>query len=210
MAQVGDRLAPGCNHERASSRPVESRLPAFSGATGWLNSDLLTPAGPRGKVVLVDFWTYTCINWIRTLLYLRAWAETYGPRGLVVVGVHTPEFNIEHDVDSIRRAAREMGVEQCAMVRSEVPRERLCEAPVVSAADAWFLEHAIVGGRCHRSLDIRARQNGDQSRRSVAAATASFNGNRGPRSAHSPGRSPRGSCATVLTSEKVWTFFSIE
>jgi thiol-disulfide isomerase/thioredoxin len=86
-------------------------LPRFDGATGWLNSPPLTPADLRGKVVLVDFWTYTCINWLRTLAYVRAWAEKYGDRGLVVVGVHTPEFPFERDLDNVRRAAQDMKVE---------------------------------------------------------------------------------------------------
>jgi thiol-disulfide isomerase/thioredoxin len=90
--------------------PVKPRLPALSGATGWLNTEPLTQDELYGKVVLVDFWTFTCINWIRTLPYLRAWAETYRAHGLVVVGVHTPEFAIEHDIDSVRRAAVDMGV----------------------------------------------------------------------------------------------------
>jgi len=72
--------------------PVESRLPPFSGATGWLNSRPLLPTALHGKVVAVDFWTYTCINWLRTLPYIRAWADTYAAHGLVMVGVHTPEF----------------------------------------------------------------------------------------------------------------------
>jgi thiol-disulfide isomerase/thioredoxin len=88
----------------------EGRLPGFDGATGWLNSEPLTPEGLRGKVVLVDFWTYTCINWLRTLGYVRAWAEKYADDGLVVVGVHTPEFPFEHDVDNVREAVREMRV----------------------------------------------------------------------------------------------------
>jgi thiol-disulfide isomerase/thioredoxin len=91
--------------------PIEGPLPGFEGANAWLNSDPLTPARLEGKVVLVDFWTYTCINWLRTLPYLRAWASTYADRGLVVVGVHTPEFEVEHDIDNVRRAARDMGVE---------------------------------------------------------------------------------------------------
>src|ERR671939_390970 len=91
--------------------PFRSRLPAFAGATGWLNTEPLAPADLHGKVVLVDFWTYTCINWIRTLPYIRAWAESYGSHRLVVVGVHTPEFSIERDVDSVRRAAQAMRVE---------------------------------------------------------------------------------------------------
>src|SRR5262249_40986398 len=65
----------------------ETHLPGFDGATGWLNSDPLTPEGLRGKVVLVDFWTYTCINWLRTLGYVRAWHEKYAGQGLIVIGV---------------------------------------------------------------------------------------------------------------------------
>jgi thiol-disulfide isomerase/thioredoxin len=86
-------------------------LPGFDGATGWLNSEPLAPEGLRGKVVLVDFWTYTCINWLRTLGYVRAWHEKYADQGLVVVGVHTPEFPFEQDVDNVREAAKEMRVE---------------------------------------------------------------------------------------------------
>ncbi len=90
---------------------VESALPSLAGATGWINSEPLTPAGLRGRVVLVDFWTYSCINWLRTLPYLRAWSERYEPHGLVVVGVHTPEFAFEKDVDNVRLAAAEMNVD---------------------------------------------------------------------------------------------------
>ena len=91
--------------------PVETRIPPLTGATGWLNTTPLTPAALNGKIVLVDFWTYTCINWIRTLPYVRAWARTYGPHGLIVVGVHTPEFGVEHDVDGVRHATRRLGVD---------------------------------------------------------------------------------------------------
>jgi thiol-disulfide isomerase/thioredoxin len=90
--------------------PVESRLPGFDGARGWLNSQPLTPAGLRGKVVLVDFWTYTCINWLRTLAYVRAWSQRYRLHGFVVVGVHTPEFPFERDEDNVRRAVAAMDV----------------------------------------------------------------------------------------------------
>ena len=81
--------------------PVEGHLASFDGATGWLNSEPLTPEGLRGRVVLVDFWTYTCVNWLRTLPYLRAWADKYEAQGLTIVGVHTPEFGFERDVDNI-------------------------------------------------------------------------------------------------------------
>jgi len=98
-------------HAAPAALPFEGRLPGFDGATGWLNSEPLTPEGLRGKVVLVDFWTYTCINWLRTLGYVRAWWEKYASPGLVVVGVHTPEFPFERDVDNVREAAKDMRVE---------------------------------------------------------------------------------------------------
>jgi thiol-disulfide isomerase/thioredoxin len=98
-------------HPAAPPLSAEGHLPGFDGATGWLNSEPLTPAGLLGKVVLVDFWTYTCINWLRTLGYVRAWAEKYADHGLVVIGVHTPEFPFERDVDNVRRAVSDMNVE---------------------------------------------------------------------------------------------------
>jgi thiol-disulfide isomerase/thioredoxin len=91
--------------------PVEGKLAPFAGATGWLNAEPLTPEGLRGRVVLVDFWTYTCVNWLRTLPYVRAWAAKYRDAGLTVVGVHTPEFGFERDVDNIVARSRAFGVE---------------------------------------------------------------------------------------------------
>ena len=85
-------------------------MPSLDNATGWLNSPPLTTDGLRGKVVLVDFWTYTCINWLRTLPCLRAWAGKYTGYGLVVIGVHTPEFDFEHELDNVRRAANDLRV----------------------------------------------------------------------------------------------------
>jgi thiol-disulfide isomerase/thioredoxin len=92
------------------SLPDEGRLPGFARASGWLNSPALGEADLRGKVVLTDFWTYTCINWLRTLPYVRAWADRYRDHGLVVVGVHTPEFPFEQDVDNVRAAAEKLAV----------------------------------------------------------------------------------------------------
>jgi thiol-disulfide isomerase/thioredoxin len=86
-------------------------MPPFDGATQWLNSEPLDPAGLRGRVVLVDFWTLTCINWLRTEPYVRAWSQAYRDDGLVVVGVHTPEFSFEHDIEAIRRATVERGID---------------------------------------------------------------------------------------------------
>jgi thiol-disulfide isomerase/thioredoxin len=86
-------------------------LSSLRDATEWLNSPPLTAAGLRGNVVLIDFWTYTCINWLRTLPYVRAWAEKYKDHGLVVIGVHSPEFAFEHNNDNVRQAANDMNIE---------------------------------------------------------------------------------------------------
>src|SRR3954452_18925187 len=84
---------------------------ALDAAPDWLNSEPLTAEALRGRLVLVDVWTYSCVNWLRTLPYVSAWADRYRDRGLVVVGVHAPEFGFEHDLDNVRHAARELGVD---------------------------------------------------------------------------------------------------
>jgi thiol-disulfide isomerase/thioredoxin len=94
-------------------------LEALANATAWLNSPPLTAAGLRGKVVLVDFWTYTCINWLRSFPYVRGWAERYQNHGLVVIGAHTPEFPFEHDVDNVQRAAAALQVDYPIVVDSD-------------------------------------------------------------------------------------------
>jgi thiol-disulfide isomerase/thioredoxin len=94
----------------AAQLPIEGNFPSIDGAVEWFNSPPLTTAGLRGKVVLVEFWTYTCVNWRRTLPYVRAWAERYRDSGLVVIGVHTPEFDIEKNIDHIRQAAKDMNI----------------------------------------------------------------------------------------------------
>jgi thiol-disulfide isomerase/thioredoxin len=95
---------------RHAPLPAEGHLPGFDGATGWLNSPPLKAEDLRGNVVLVNFWTYTCINWLRTLAHVRAWAETYEAQAMVVVGVHTPEFPFEQDIENVRQAAKDMRV----------------------------------------------------------------------------------------------------
>src|SRR4029450_3746561 len=87
--------------------PVEGELPSFNGATAWLNSEPLTAGALDGRVVLVSFGTYTCINWIRSLPYVRAWADKYRSQGLTVVGVQTPEFGFEGNLSWGRRAIEE-------------------------------------------------------------------------------------------------------
>jgi thiol-disulfide isomerase/thioredoxin len=101
------------------SGPFAGEAPSLSGATGWLNSQPLTPADLRGRVVLYQFCTYTCINWIRTLPHIRAWAARYGDHGLVVIGVHTPEFEFEQDTDNVRPALASMRVGYPIAIDSE-------------------------------------------------------------------------------------------
>jgi thiol-disulfide isomerase/thioredoxin len=103
----------------AAKLPPGQPMPSFRGANAWLNSPPLSAAGLRGKVVLVDFWTYTCINWRRTLPYLRAWDRKYRDQGLVIVGVHTPEFSFEKDVDNVRRIAKAQGVDYPIAIDSD-------------------------------------------------------------------------------------------
>jgi thiol-disulfide isomerase/thioredoxin len=109
-AQLGMISSAKAQSSTALHLPVEGELPSLGGATSWLNSPPLTAAGLRGRIVLVQFWTYTCINWLRSLPYVRAWAERYTDHGLVVIGVHAPEFTFEKDVDNVRRAAKDLRV----------------------------------------------------------------------------------------------------
>ena len=99
--------------ERAASAqlPVEGRLPELDGATTWLNSEPLAPVGLRGKVVVVQFCTFSCVNWLRTLPYVRAWEAKYRNAGLVLIGAHSPEFPFEHDIERVQAALDSMGVE---------------------------------------------------------------------------------------------------
>src|SRR5262249_13306859 len=103
---------------RGMSALRERQLPSFAGAVDWINSPPLTPEGLRGKVVLTDFWTFTCVNWLRTAPYIRAWAEAYRTGGLVVIGVHTPEFSFEHEIDNVREETKKLGIEYPVAVDS--------------------------------------------------------------------------------------------
>src|SRR4051794_25462308 len=86
-------------------------MPSLAGATAWLNSEPLGPAELRGHVVVVNFWTFTCINWLRQEPYVRAWSHAYRGDGLIVIGIHTPEFSFEHEIDRVRQAAKERAID---------------------------------------------------------------------------------------------------
>jgi thiol-disulfide isomerase/thioredoxin len=103
----------------AADLPVEGKIGSFDGAIAWLNSEPLSPTGLRGKVVVVQFWTYTCINWLRTQAYYRAWSQRYRDRGLVTIGVHTPEFKFEHELDNVRLAVQARKIDYPVAVDSD-------------------------------------------------------------------------------------------
>ena len=92
-------------------RCTRVHMPSLGGATGWVNSEPLEPAELRGHVVLVNFWTLTCINWLRQEPYVRAWSQAYRDDGLIVIGVHTPEFSFEHEIDRVRQATKERAID---------------------------------------------------------------------------------------------------
>ena len=116
LAEVKGVQRPGSSQVHL---PVDSDFPSLDGATGWLNSQPLTAAELRGKVVLIDFWTYTCINWRRSLPYVRAWADKYKDYGLVVIGVHSPEFEFEKDFGNVQRAVKDIGVDHPVAIDSD-------------------------------------------------------------------------------------------
>jgi thiol-disulfide isomerase/thioredoxin len=110
LIRKANQLFRATIHPAAAALPVEGVLPSLGGATEWLNSQSLSAVGLLGHVVLINFWTYTCINWLRSLPYVRSWAEKYTDHGLVVIGVHTPEFAFERNVENVRRAVQDMRV----------------------------------------------------------------------------------------------------
>ena len=114
--------------------PVNRELASLERATEWLNSPPLTAAALRGKVVLVDFWTYTCINWLRTLPYVRAWAEKYRKQGLVVIGVHSPEFSFEKDLNNVRRAVKDMRIDYPGRGRQRPCHLARVQEPILAGA----------------------------------------------------------------------------
>jgi len=119
LANVGGDAAPNsgammaAKPELASNAalPIEGPMPSLDGAVAWLNSPPLTREALRGKVVVVDFWTYSCVNCLRTLPYVRAWYDKYKDQGLVVIGVHAPEFAFEKNIDNVRRSVKDLGID---------------------------------------------------------------------------------------------------
>src|SRR5215475_1943779 len=118
-AHLGAFGSEKANSAAVSRLPIEREMPALNSSNGWLNSQPLKSGDLSGKVVLIDFCTYTCINWQRQLPYVRAWATKYKDHGLVVVGVHTPEFSFEKNVENVRRILKAMRVEYPIVIDSD-------------------------------------------------------------------------------------------
>src|SRR6201994_4369177 len=109
MTSTGGRV-PFLHGFPTDQNASQAELASLARANEWLNSPPLTPSALRGKVVLIDFWTYTCINWRRTLPYVHDWASKYKDQGLIVIGVHTPEFPFEHQLENVKAAIKEMDI----------------------------------------------------------------------------------------------------
>jgi thiol-disulfide isomerase/thioredoxin len=135
--------------EPASHLPTEGKLPPLDSTNGWLNSQPLTKNGLRGKIVLINFCTYTCINWQRQLPYVRSWAAKYKDHGLVVIGVHTPEFSFEKNPGNVRRAIKEMNVDFPILIDSDYANWRAFNNeywPALYFADAeGRIRHHVFG-----------------------------------------------------------------
>jgi thiol-disulfide isomerase/thioredoxin len=110
-ALYASELGPGFRSLRWVTVFTHVHMPSLGGATEWLNSEPLGPAELQGRVVVVNFWTLTCINWLRQEPYVRAWSQAYRDDGLIVIGVHTPEFSFEHDIEGVRRATNERAID---------------------------------------------------------------------------------------------------
>ncbi len=111
------------------------QMPPFAGAVEWLGSEPLGPAELRGHVVLVNFWTLTCINWLRQEPHVRAWAQTYRDAGLVVIGVHTPEFSFEHEIDRVRHAIKEREIDY-PRARRQIPEHGPRPARLITGTES--------------------------------------------------------------------------
>src|SRR4249920_4006877 len=138
------------------------RMPALDGATGWLNSEPPGPAELRGQVVVVNFWTLTCINWLRQEPYVRAWSQAYRREGLVVIGVHTPEFSFEHEIDRVRLAIKERAIDYPVAVDSDYEIWRAFDNHYWPAlyfidADGIIRDHHFGEGRYEESERVLQR-----------------------------------------------------
>ncbi len=139
----------------AGALPVIGKLPPLDGATEWLNSPPLTADGLRGHVVVIDFWTYSCINCLRALPYVKAWYEKYRDKGLVVIGIHAPEFAFEKDLSNVRREVKDLGVDVSGRGRQRLQalarvRQRVLARALFRRRERQHPPYALRRGRVRR------------------------------------------------------------
>jgi thiol-disulfide isomerase/thioredoxin len=145
-----------------SSSSTALPMPSLGGAVEWLNTGPVSPAELRGHVVLVDFWTFTCINWLRTEPYVRAWSQAYRDDGLIVIGVHTPEFSFEQEIDRVRQAVKERGIDYAVAVDNDYEVWRAFDNHYWPAlycvdADGMIRDHHFGEGRYEQSERVIQR-----------------------------------------------------
>ncbi|MBX5190728.1 cytochrome c biogenesis protein DipZ [Rhizobium sp. NZLR3b] len=171
-----------------SDLPVEGHAPSFGGAVEWLNSEPLTTEQLRGKVVLVDFWTYSCINCIRTIPYVRAWAEKYVDQGLVVIGVHAPEFAFEKKIDNVKKAVADFKIGYPVAIDNDYKIWRAFEnsywpaAYLIDAKGQIRYHHFGEGnyGTTEKAIQDLLREAGSQTAASAAVAPDATGAEAGP------------------------------
>jgi cytochrome c biogenesis protein CcdA/thiol-disulfide isomerase/thioredoxin len=209
-AELPARAMPAVFREATppSALPVEGRMPTLGGATEWINSPPLTADGLRGKVVLVDFWTYSCINCLRTLPYVRAWAEKYKDQGLVVIGVHSPEFAFEKSSANVHRALQDLHITYPIAVDSDYSIWRSFGNrywPALYFVDAQGrIRHHQFGENGYRASEEVLQSLLAESDRPVASASLVTPRGEGTQAA--PGDDPPASGETYLGSEREGSF----
>ena len=142
--------------------PDHLQMHSLDGATEWLNSERLSPAELRGRVIVINFWTLTCINWLRQEPYVRAWWQAYRGDGLVVIGIHTPEFSFEHEIDGVRQATRERGIDYPVAVDNDYEiwtafDNHYWPALYFVDAEGAIRDHHFGEGRCEQSERVIQR-----------------------------------------------------
>jgi thiol-disulfide isomerase/thioredoxin len=157
------------------------QMPSIDRGSIWLNTSPLKDAGLRGKVILVQFWTYTCINWLRTLPYIRAWADKYKAQGLVVIGVHSPEFEVGKDLENVRRSARELRVGHPVVIDNDFAiwrayNNRYWPALYIADAQGRIRHHQFGEGRYEETEKVIQRLLAEAGNRGISSELVSVQG----------------------------------
>jgi thiol-disulfide isomerase/thioredoxin len=181
VMKVGPNMMMMAAQQPAVRLPVEGQLPSLAGAVDWLNSPPLTAEALRGHVVLVDFWTYSCINCLRTLPYVEARAQKYRDQGLIVIGVHAPEFAFERNIDNVRAAVKRLGIDYPVAIDNNYAIWRgfsneYWPAHYVIDADGRIRSHHFGEGNYAESEHVIQELLREAGHRDIASGTVSVSG----------------------------------